>query len=1280
MADFEREADFAAGDVLGASFGLRPDAVVSSLAVSPGPLALGNIAEGMLYKGWYARQDNDDLRVLIAESNGEGWGAATTLFTFAAPVIEMLSLAFDATARAVVAMERAGNIWIRYWDGAAYQLTNLGTGEAPAIIHRAPDTPFSELVLFYQRAGDLYYRYGSEDYATEWDAGISLGANQKLWRAILGQANRLHLILSTRDEVQGTYSLQRISETEPYTAACLDAEGYAERIDDGAFTLLVFRDDGSVTTLDCSAEFDALLIAAGGNSGGFGQGQPSRLWCTLAGLGLDPDEDAIPQEHEADGGGGGATDDRDGVDGASGGGGGGRSPSANSMWTQGGGGIAGQGYAAGGGRSTWGILTRKRAASGGGGGYGGPGEGASSFSKGGEGGPGGVIPGWNWSGPKGGRGWQEDLDGPTTGDIPGGGGSGGVMLIAGLGVPPNQYVPVKVGQAGGSEGGPGQGGKRGGAGISGMLVIRIQRLNLDTFDWAVLTGGVVNIFRGYRYHKYLSTGTVTVTTPGRVESLVVAAGAGGGSGAGGGGGGADMRVIETLLQNDTPATIGAGGSGGAAGGAGSDGGDSSLGSHALAEGGGGGAGNTGAAGSRASGGGGSGDGGAGGAGKAMRAYPGGPGGGFALQAGGDSLAAGGGGGAGGEGERGATQETQGDELADHWEVPAAGDLEVGEQRFHLLVVDAAQATLIGTDVAAEAMMVQGKVMHSHQKLASGVMARARHPTGDPNEVATGYHASISGNSAFFTSAGSVAYFMSLSTWHHVQLYAEDDLQEYSLYGQPDPVGPFEIRRIAGTDAGENGNVRGFGFRCIGTLPTGGGKNGFCDDIMCFASKYLEIGNLSAGDYVEVLDLNGVVVATAPASVGTALVDLSMYGDGSAGATEPVPLAGWGECVVRDSGDAVLARTFGSFYPGGEYDFAIDTLDIRIDSSGPEPIPVTGVLQLSQFDELTPGPENGDGGDGRSDLSEWSLALGEGEDDHFAGGGGGGAEIFLAGPGGIGGGGDGAFAAEAPGDGVANTGGGGGGSGDSGVDGGAGGSGLVAVRTLIPMPAGAEIPTSGLVAHHDARLIAGFTNDEVLTAWEDLTAEGNDLGNQGSPLYHDGSVVADSIQGWPCVRTLNNGYLKYATAFLNGNTEGEIFVVLKNDDDAPGTRNGLWKFNTPDLAATHPWGDEIVYESWGRTVRINAGNPAADLSAAHLYHVKSVAGEYTVRLNGTQLFTDAAGVVEFDNVIPDIGRSQAGSDYAFKGLWGHVLVYDRELTPAERTSIEDYLTWYWGLDY
>lgn len=135
---------------------------------------------------------------------------------------------------------------------------------------------------------------------------------------------------------------------------------------------------------------------------------------------------------------------------------------------------------------------------------------------------------------------------------------------------------------------------------------------------AVATGGTVFNSGGYRYHRFTTSGTLTVTYPGPLEYLVIAGGGGGGDGenntggGGGGGGGAGGMVSgsATVVATAYTITVGGGGAGsGTPSTAGAQGGTSSFVSiaSASAAGGGGGGGDETAGGSGGSGGGTGGD-------------------------------------------------------------------------------------------------------------------------------------------------------------------------------------------------------------------------------------------------------------------------------------------------------------------------------------------------------------------------------------------------------------------------------------------------------------------------------------------------------------------------------------------------------------------------------------------------------------------------------------------------------------------------------------------------
>lgn len=1100
----ELQADFSTGSVQRADLDSRPDAIVPTAALAPGPDAVGDLSEGLEAKAWYVRADNVGLAVYLAGAeDADTWGAESELFTFTGDPIDRISLCFDSTGRPVVAMERAGKLWLRWWDGATYQLQDLGVGASPQAVHHYPGSVSSEVRIFYERAGGIRQRQDSSGFLVENTGQYTLQTGERIERVILDAMDRIHIILSVWDSGAGQYTLKRVTGVEQ--DECLIVEGYDEIIYDGSDVIYIFRESGTVTT-NCDVTCDLLLVGAGGTAGGSGRNEDTIFWADAAGVALDPLVDTPYSGHEARGGGAGASNDTDGSQGGAGGGGGAASPSNNTMWSAGGGGTIGQGGAGGGGESTWGLLDPKRVASGGGGGSFGDGGNGTTLRgakhTAGLGGSGRPLPEWSWTGPKGGDGAEQESSDPSV-VAPGGGGAGGTIDISDFTIPAGQVITVEVGQGDILGAAAGQGEGNNSQSTTGLLALRTRQPGLDEdLDPAELSGGTESVLNDYRYHLFISDGVISVTTPGEAEALVIGGGAGGGSGAGGGGGAGEVRLVNLVLEADEDVTIGQGGAGGTAGNSGESGGTSRV-SGAVGYGGGGGGGNLEDPGDGASGGGGGGtdygfEGGggfnpSGGLGSALRGYDGGRRRDYTLSAGGSVRHAGGGGGAGENGDQGATRELTGNPLADNWEDPSNGEIILDQQRYRITLDGGQHYGLISERVSRQVMMVQGKVISGHANLNVGIRARGRHTTGLDDDPTEGWAAWIDEGDQRFRG---LAYLFDLGSAHVLQAYVEDSLQEYSCRGPNGNPRAVSIVRDSASSTTYNGLDRSFGFYCEGSPISGTNKQGICDELACFASKYLTIGNAPTGGSAEVLNASGVVVGTGTESGGEILVDLSMYGNGTTGAPEPVPIPqGFSTVVVYDSGASEVARASGSFYPGGEFDVNGTSLDVRVDSSGAEPVPVIGLLHYSDFSELTPGPLHGDGGDGRLLEGEWLTAIGMGEDGYIAAGGGGGAQATVAGAGGAGGGGNGAYGSNSPTAGAANTGSGGGGSGQSGVAGGAGAAGLVALRTQrFPdtIPVASRFSSSAIDQDNDGGVILVPNTDEVISHgdvqdWNNLTA-------------------------------------------------------------------------------------------------------------------------------------------------------------------------------------------------
>ena len=257
--------------------------------------------------------------------------------------------------------------------------------------------------------------------------------------------------------------------------------------------------------------------------------------------------------------------------------------------------------------------------SGGGGGAGGQGADGNFKANGGIGILNDILgPTYYWGGGGGGGGYS--IVGGDGGPGGGGGGGGGVTY-GGSG-----FFPGSPGGGGctvcqanrpGGDGGPNTGGgggggahyyanNKGGDGGSGIVIVRLSSLSLDTNTktegsasqkfsttntssdsytmalWHLdetsgssaylkssvqvpfATGGTISYAGGYKIHTFQDTGTFSVNGSGNVEVLVVGGGGGGGEtiGGGGGGGGVIKNTAFAVTPQAYTVTVGAGGAGG----------------------------------------------------------------------------------------------------------------------------------------------------------------------------------------------------------------------------------------------------------------------------------------------------------------------------------------------------------------------------------------------------------------------------------------------------------------------------------------------------------------------------------------------------------------------------------------------------------------------------------------------------------------------------------------------------------------------------------------------
>ena len=146
--------------------------------------------------------------------------------------------------------------------------------------------------------------------------------------------------------------------------------------------------------------------------------------------------------------------------------------------------------------------------------------------------------------------------------------------------------------------------------------------------------------------------------------------------------------------------------------------------------------------------------------------------------------------------------------------------------------------------------------------------------------------------------------------------------------------------------------------------------------------------------------------------------------------------------------------------------------------------------------------------------------------------------------------------------------------------------------------------------------------------------------------------------------------------LSSLTGGDIFFVVKTDlDPNPNSfLTGLSHFGS-DASITHfPFTNSSIFDQFGTTSRKAVGNPSTPLDQWNIYNAISVAGEWTARLAGSQIFTTGTNTVGF-TATPFIGRD--ATNVFLTGKIAEIILYSSKLTTVDRARVEAYLDAKWN---
>jgi hypothetical protein len=196
------------------------------------------------------------------------------------------------------------------------------------------------------------------------------------------------------------------------------------------------------------------------------------------------------------------------------------------------------------------------------------------------------------------------------------------------------------------------------------------------------------------------------------------------------------------------------------------------------------------------------------------------------------------------------------------------------------------------------------------------------------------------------------------------------------------------------------------------------------------------------------------------------------------------------------------------------------------------------------------------------------------------------------------------------------------------------------------------------------------------SWTDLSGAGRTPA-QGTPSAQPtfrAAGHARGINGQPVVDwDGTSDYMDFgASAFSALSGGAEVFLIGRRDADPPPTdaTSPIWVMGSSgDGSSLVPYSDGNVYEDFGSTTRKSAGNPAASLASPFSYNVVSIAGEFTVRVNGTQLYTTATNTVGW-SATPRLGRTLVAS-WFFAGVTAEVVMTVGKMSATDRTELRTY---------
>ena len=225
-------------------------------------------------------------------------------------------------------------------------------------------------------------------------------------------------------------------------------------------------------------------------------------------------------------------------------------------------------------------------------------------------------------------------------------------------------------------------------------------------------------------------------------------------------------------------------------------------------------------------------------------------------------------------------------------------------------------------------------------------------------------------------------------------------------------------------------------------------------------------------------------------------------------------------------------------------------------------------------------------------------------------------------------------------------------------------GATTTTVAAPLP---TLPVSGAAMWLDASNGASVVRGASVTGWNDISGNGRHLtlGTSGDTSI---SYATNALNNRPGVVTTGVGLLKSAPIDFGPNAT--VFVVGRMRSTPYGrvlsSPGNNWLLGW--------WGgleDQAYYEGW-QSQAWSAASPVSATTEARMYTSVTNGTTGSFYRNGLQLSSSAGGVATPRGI--SVGGWDTG-EYSNAAV-SEVIVYDRALTPTERTTVESYLAAKW----